>query len=579
MSAKQIPWNDEQLAIFDEIENGRGHLVIEALAGTGKSTSVEEGIDYVPRGESILFLAFNADIVKAFKKRGTRAQTMTTHSLGLRTLPGRPEVDKEKAGMLLDGFFQPKDQAEREMKRAVLKLTALAKGCLVGEAEGLINLADEYGIEGERGRMAELSLRLLARCKEEIDVVDFDDMIWLPHVLDCTFPKYDRVFVDETQDLNKAQLEMVMKSCSPFGRICVVGDRHQAIYGFRGADSRAIPNIIARLDAKVLPLSVTYRCAKAIVREANALVPALRAAPDAPQGRVETTDKDRMVKGARPGDFILSRTNAPLMGICFQLLAEGRRATILGKDFGASLVSLVRKMKANTVPELVEKIGQWRDHEYTRLLKKKPVSESALSNITEKAECIYVLTDSVPTVEGVVRKIEHLFAADDREANADLTRVTLATTHKAKGLERERVWLLGDTYCNWEGEEEDNLYYVAVTRAKTDLFLVHDPEFVPRWRVERDEIKKELEEAFGEHDVRRFYEGDAPAELGESDENYANRVAGFGAHETNKFNATGGEFDAENVSRIFPLPSKDEDGMSGVLDDESNMEEADDDDL
>jgi superfamily I DNA/RNA helicase len=71
----------------------------------------------------------------------------------------------------------------------------------------------------------------------------------------------------------------------------------------------------------------------------------------------------------------------------------------------------------------------------------------------------------------VTAKIQALFSDTD-----ETRRVTLSTTHKAKGLERDRAWVLADTYRPTRGTEEANLWYVAVTRAKTTLFLVRGEE-------------------------------------------------------------------------------------------------------
>lgn len=66
-------------------------------------------------------------------------------------------------------------------------------------------------------------------------------------------------------------------------------------------------------------------------------------------------------------------------------------------------------------------------------------------------------------------RIETLFA-DSGLASA----ITLSSTHRAKGLEAERVWLLRDTYLKWKGPEEENLLYVGITRSKHELIFVSD---------------------------------------------------------------------------------------------------------
>jgi hypothetical protein len=238
---------------------------------------------------------------------------------------------------------------------------------------------------------------------------------------------------------------------------------HNCIYQFRGAGENSMRDIIDALDAKVLPLSVTYRCARSIVAEANRQVPDLEAAPGAPEGTVEHADEARMVREAREGDFILSRINAPLVRLCLAFLREGRRANIQGRDVGAQLAALVRKAKASSVAATLMWVDEWASAEADRLARK----ELDASGPTDKAETLRVIAEGASSVAEVIDRIDRLFRDDD-----DAGRITLSSTHKAKGLERERAWVLADTYLRRPGVAEGNLFYVAVSRAKTALFLV-----------------------------------------------------------------------------------------------------------
>ena len=83
------------------------------------------------------------------------------------------------------------------------------------------------------------------------------------------------------------------------------------------------------------------------------------------------------------------------------------------------------------------------------------------------------------SVANVLERIDELFA--DR-ASHDV--IVFSSTHKAKGLERERVWMLVGTYRRRPGQEEENLYYVAATRARRTLHLVEGFE---KKRRSRDE--------------------------------------------------------------------------------------------
>jgi superfamily I DNA/RNA helicase len=99
--------------------------------------------------------------------------------------------------------------------------------------------------------------------------IDFDDMLWLPVILGHKFSTLDWLFVDEAQDTNDIQIEILERSLGHSSRFVAVGDPHQAIYGFRGANSDALDKIVARFACRTLPLSVSYRCSKAVVAEAQ----------------------------------------------------------------------------------------------------------------------------------------------------------------------------------------------------------------------------------------------------------------------------------------------------------------------
>jgi len=276
------------------------------------------------------------------------------------------------------------------------------------------------------------------------------------------------VLVDEYQDVNQMQVDIVT-SLRPNGDgLTVVGDEAQAIYGFRGADEHAVDRVVEALSASTMPLSVSYRCARSIVMEAQKIVPDLEAAPGAEDGTVSESTYRECLREAAPGDFILSRTNKPLVEMTLRLLSEGRPATMLGRDFSGQLMGLVRKSKAISVRELLAWVDDWADKQATRLLRKGKDPNAP----RDKAECLSMIAEGQPSVDAVIDKIRALFPEEVDDAD----RIVLSSTHKAKGLERDRVWLLRDTYMKSSGwtdpVEEENLYYVAVTRAKRDLRLV-----------------------------------------------------------------------------------------------------------
>jgi superfamily I DNA/RNA helicase len=430
----------------------------------------------VPQGLTTLVCAFNksieTELASRVKAAGLAVEVKTLHSYGFSAVRRAfgSRVNEYKTRDILLQLVPGDDKRERrdEMRRCV----SLCKGNLVenGDLDAVDGICIDYGIDS--GEKPEDRIAFCKIILEAMDIsarftreIDFDDMVWLPVALGLNVWQFDRVFVDETQDLNAAQIELMLKACKDGGRICVVGDDRQAIYSFRGADSSAIPNLTRRLDAKVLPLSITYRCARKIVELAAQTVPDFEAAPGAIDGEIVDVTEDAIVSGAKAGDFILSRTNAPLVKHCLALLANGTAAAIQGRDVSAQLLKVVKKSKAKTIPDLAEWLVGWRKRECERMTRKDPDADT--TRITDIADCIDALCEGETSIASVTAKIQALFSDTD-----ETRRVTLSSTHKAKGLERDRAWVLADTYRPTRGTEEANLWYVAVTRAKSVLFLV-----------------------------------------------------------------------------------------------------------
>ena len=246
---------------------------------------------------------------------------------------------------------------------------------------------------------------------------------------------------------------------------------HNSIYRFRGADKNAVSGFRSVLKSTELPLTTSFRCARAIIKEAQRFVPDIQARPDAPEGSVTSDTYGNCLEKVEYGDFVLSRTNAPLLRTALQLLKSDCRVSIMGRDFGTGLVSLVYKLRAHTPQHLVINARSWLLKEETRFMKKDPPDEAGAELARDKFECLESLAAASSSIDHLIAKLKHLF----EPAGAGAC-VTLSTTHKAKGLERDKVWVLADTYLRpRKGEvsqEERNLYYVAVTRAKNSLVLV-----------------------------------------------------------------------------------------------------------
>lgn len=286
----------------------------------------------------------------------------------------------------------------------------------------------------------------------------------------------------------------------------------QAIYGFAGADARSMPRMAEELagtpnGCDLLPLTVTRRCGKAIVREAQRYVPEFEAHETNPEGLISRAPFNKDDPGCytgkvNDGDMVLCRVNAPLVSQCFRFLKEGRKANIQGRDIGEGLVSTVKKLHATSVDDLVAKVDDWLHKETAKENAKRIPSESRLMVLQDRADCLLCFTENAKTVEEVIKKITAIFT-DGRECPRCKKQgkedqkecweckvplrpaggIRLSSIHKAKGLEADRVFLLqprgGEcphpmAKTSWQMEQEYNLLYVAITRAKHELTYVND---------------------------------------------------------------------------------------------------------
>lgn len=490
-----MKWDHYQQAVLDEVASGQGHLVVNARAGSGKSTTIVGSLSCIPQYRDALFVAFNKRIADHLRNQvPDSVKVRTLHSLGFATLKdrrGAVTLDRDKGKRIARQVLaQHRSTLLKTMKVKangqdplidaawqLIKLTSLVKNCHPRTIKEIERLAIDFGIEDDRlpaNRIAPLAAECCKRATAEADTVDFDDMIYLPAKLGLPPYPSSFVFVDETQDLNAAQLWLARHACAnDHGRIIAIGDPKQAIYFWRGADREAMPRIVRELKAKELPLSVTYRCAQSIVDYIKNTIDGLddlQARPGAPEGEVDHRDWEHTIGpfGARQGDFILSRLNAPLMPLCMHYLRHGIPAVVAGKDIGRSLIQLARRTGADSTIDMIRWLKEYLFSEHQRL--KAEDALERFEQIKDQTDALEALAENCHSVDAVCANIEEMFS-DDIETGA----IVLSTVHKAKGLERDRVFLLTTTFRPGRSEEEDNIMYVACSRSKTSLFLVGAP--------------------------------------------------------------------------------------------------------
>lgn len=477
-------YSNEQRAVFREILSSDRNIAIHATAGGGKTTTLTEAARMLPPSASAVFLAFNKSIVEELAGRLPEGfECMTLHSLGLKTLyrhygSGVRLSDGKYYGILkkvLDGYRD--DVAEREYNALLYMLLerwdwyrmTLDKSLLEADPRGVVEdrvwlsfLRKAEKVNGTRPR------------RGGTFEVDFVDMIYLPVTLRLRTPQWSHVLIDESQDFNICQHELVEKIIAPGGRLVSVGDEEQCIYAFAGASPESFRRFASRPNTVELPLSVTWRCAKKIVAHARQYSGKITAHPAAPDGVVREGTLDEV----RPGDFVLCRNNAPLLETYFNLLAEGRKAYVLGHDTRDVYLRMAKLFERSHLQAMLDywhnQLEELHERLAARGIRRVERIES-YQKLEERIRGLEIIADRCTTVTQVIRRIEQIF-----EPSKDA--IVLSTVHKSKGLEANRVfllrWDLMFSRCETEEEfrQERNLAFVAVTRAKTELVYVMEPE-------------------------------------------------------------------------------------------------------
>ena len=487
-----------QQNIFNFIESGSGNAVINAVAGSGKSTTLIEALKRIDSSKTVLFLAFNKSIVEELKikiKDMPNVSIRTLHSLGASVVNKSlwaVETNASKYTYYINSLMH--HDAERsltqrveevdlkEFKSNVFALIDLCRSNLIKTKEQAKDLADKHGIS-IKGQEINLAFKAIKWGLKNEDQIDFTDMLTFPIVKNMSLPQYDYVFIDECQDLNAAQRELFLRCLKPeIGRFVAVGDPQQAIYGFAGADIMSFKLLQDLPNTVTMPLSVCYRCDASIIKMAQTIVPHIECREGAPAGTVDHKAELSMVAD---GDMILCRLTAPLVDVCLRYIQQGIKAYVKGGDIGAGLIRLIEGFdKFSRVDDVMDQleyklyslsVDYAKDNKCTM---QEAQESSQYVSLYHRVQAIRFITDGLDHSYQIISRIKSIFS-DFQQG------ICLSTIHKSKGLECSRVFILcpeklwheRSMQMQWTAEQENNLVYVAYTRAKNYLGFIRDYEY------------------------------------------------------------------------------------------------------
>ncbi|MET0466022.1 MAG: UvrD-helicase domain-containing protein [Chitinophagaceae bacterium] len=381
-----MKFTTEQHQIFRFVRDGKGHGIIDAVAGAGKTTTIMECARLVADKSSILFCAFNNSIVSEISQRFrilglTEVTVRTVHSLGRQILidnnfTGKPWILRdEKYREILENKdtyrnikpflktifqingFPASDLGNRSnfaatnllyrINNRLLEINQKFRATLTSNnPAGIEDLATHFGVFSSaevRKKYFSEEINAYFKCHEIIlengnllalqkKIIDYTDMLYLPHEWKL-YPskRYQFLFIDECQDLSKSQFAVASKFGKKDGRIMAVGDPQQSIYGFTGADIHSFERVKEYTKAKQFTLTRCFRCPQSVIQLAQELRPDITGIKPE-QGVVSPILFDEVVNTARSGDLIISRLRAPMILLIFNFIDKNIKVKIHDDD-------------------------------------------------------------------------------------------------------------------------------------------------------------------------------------------------------------------------------------------------------
>ena len=543
-------YTPEQLNIFDFVKNGSGHGIIDAVAGAGKTTTIIESVAYVPEGTNMLFCAFNksiaTEIQARFHSKGFHnIQVRTMHALGYHILKANStngkspklvdnkyrELLKAEAmvaklkplyrEIILINDLDPDNMDDRQNQYAVRSLTYRINQRILDinqkyratlcrdDFEEFMAMVRHFGlfnsIESKKINFTQEvrqyfeAHRILLRDGNEWSrrsmMVDFTDMIYLPVEWKLgPVKKFDFVFIDECQDLSKAQLAIALKHSKKTARIMAVGDPRQSIYGFTGADIESFQRIKDMTKAKELPLTTCFRCPQEVIKIAKEIRDDIQGNKKY-SGVVKHINIEGVMEMARANDLIISRFKAPLVVLVFEFINKEIKVKIHqdeARDFINELKSLFklpeRQKKYLDHPAGFEPLKNEVRSRWEFIIEKNAerIVDKTEREIHIKNEKLYLnerldflhkksikWAPQCACIEDILKRLMDYITSEENP-------IKLSSIHRAKGLEEDRIFIIDYDQLphsrmeikDWEMIQEINLKYVAVTRAKEELYLV-----------------------------------------------------------------------------------------------------------
>jgi len=501
-----MTYSEEQEHIFEYASNGIKNMIVQAVAGAGKTTTLVRCATLIDPSKKILLLAHNKSTRDTLKERvgdHKNIRVFTLHGLAYRMFTEHfetePDIDDDKyrkhvnhhmSDYVDNGFAALKPSVKMAYKRNIFDLLNKARHNLKQSSREIKRMAvSKYGMALVSNE-CEAVQAILKWGREHLDTVDFQDLLWLPNELGYFTKRYlsDVIMLDEAQDASVAQQNVISRCMKRNTRLFAFGDRDQTINSWCGSDTEAFEHLkdteLFRRGADELPLTTNYRCGRKIIEFAKRFTSNdIKAHDNAPEGSVNFNVK---VSEVVPGDMVLCRNIAPLMEFYRRKLADGVEVYFRGEELGKNLTEAVDCSKGDSMADIIWSLKSRLVSTWAIVTKgseasdRETATDPLVVSLHDTIKTLEALPDWITCRDDFYRFTQDIFSDEGKSG------IQLSTIHRAKGLESDRVFVICQSLIpsklakmDWEIEEEKHLAYVMATRPKHSLNFVSEADLAP----------------------------------------------------------------------------------------------------
>ena len=479
---------NEQFAII----NSTGNIKVNAVAGSGKTTTIIEYAKSRPRSSNILYLVFNRSVkeeaIRKFSNQGMNNVTVeTAHSLAYKHIYLGSHYKLKHIGYRaheIIELLQIKNNKEKYTEFIIANHILKMLACFCNSTKASLQEIDYLSTITDRKARSfvsslypyiEQKASILLRKMDKGEIEITHDFYLKKFQLSNPTLGYDYILFDEGQDASMVMLDVFLKQKTTK---VIVGDTHQQIYSWRYA-----VNSLEMVNFKTYSLTTSFRFNQEIANLAIKVIEMKKHIDMPTTTAIDGVGSSNNIKTKA----VLARTNLGLLVKSIEYVTEKRQVKRL--HFEGNIHSYTYATDGASLYDVLSLCNNNRHLIKDKLIKKMNSLEDLVDYIekTEDRELgmmVDIVREYGNEIPAIIQSIK-----DKHVENKEDAEIVFSTVHRSKGMEYDVVQIVNDfvsegllikqkennneenKYTPAQINEEINLLYVAITRTRNRVYV------------------------------------------------------------------------------------------------------------